>query len=40
MDEIDNAIVNEISSIENSNLHIQIKYLNICTTHKKNTWKI
>jgi len=25
----------EISSIENSNLHIQIKNLNICTTHSK-----
>ena len=25
----------EISSIENSNLHIQIKDLNICTTHSK-----
>jgi len=25
----------EISSIENSNLHIQIKKLNICTTHSK-----
>jgi len=25
----------EISSIENSNLHIQIKNLNICITHSK-----
>jgi len=25
----------EISSIENSHLHIQIKNLNICTTHSK-----
>jgi len=25
----------EISSIENSNVHIQIKNLNICTTHRK-----
>ena len=25
----------EISSIENSNFHIQIKDLNICTTHRK-----
>jgi len=31
MDEIDN----ENLSIENSKLHIQIKNLNICTTHSK-----
>jgi len=28
-------LTKEISSIENSNLHIQIKNLNICTTHSK-----